>query len=60
MRKIVIAKALVLAIFGLYLAVAMVKAPDAEDDRAHNDNGTLRITEMKAGSQTRCQASGSG
>ena len=60
MRRIVIAKALVLAIFGLYLTVVMVKPPSAKDDRARNDNGISTVAEMKAASRTECGASGPG
>jgi hypothetical protein len=59
MRKTVIAKALVLTIFGLYLAVAMVDPPNAKSDLARNDNITQGV--VATDGQVPChQAPGSG
>jgi flagellar motor component MotA len=43
MRKIVIAKALVLTIFGIYVAVAMVEPPNAKSDHVHNVTSTASV-----------------
>jgi hypothetical protein len=36
MRRILVAKALTLAVFGLYLAIAMSRAPRVEGEPAHS------------------------
>ena len=42
MRKIVIAKVLVLSIFSLYLAVGMSRASKTEGEGAHNGSSTIQ------------------
>jgi len=44
MRKIVIAKVLVLSIFSLYLAVGMSRASKTEGEGAHNGSSTIQGT----------------
>jgi hypothetical protein len=54
MRKIVIAKAFVLTIFGLYLAVAIVEPPNAKSDRARNNDSASRTAAPNGNNEARC------
>lgn len=61
MRKIVIAKALVLTIFGLYLAVAMVEPPNAKSDHVRNVTTAASIVPTNRNDGVPCyRTSGSG
>jgi hypothetical protein len=54
MRKIVVAKALVLAIFSFYLAVAMVELPSVKSERARSDKYVSRVIDPTAANGDRC------